>query len=132
MIEIRFRFIERALFNFHIRFGLMQVRRRLIDVSLRRVFFREQFLDPRRIHFGQFQGCLGIRHIALGLRHSRLKQYRIDLCDNVTRFHPGIKIGEKFLNIPRNLTATCTFTTGFKVPVAVTVCVIGPRVTAAV
>jgi hypothetical protein len=54
MIEIGLRFIERALFNFHIRFGLMQVRRRLIDVSLRRIFFREQFLDPRRIHFGQF------------------------------------------------------------------------------
>ena len=53
----------------------------------------------------QFQGCLGIRQIALGLRHRRLKQYRIDLCDNVTRLHLGIKIGEKFLNVPRNLAA---------------------------
>ena len=51
MIEIGFRFIERALFDFHIGFGLMKVRRRLIDVSLRRIFFREQFLGPRRIHF---------------------------------------------------------------------------------
>src|SRR5438552_2027823 len=30
---------------------------------------------------------------------------RSDLCDNVTCLHFGIKIGEKFLDIPRNLTA---------------------------
>ena len=39
VVEIRFRFIQRALFNFHIRFRLMQICDRLIDVGLRRIFF---------------------------------------------------------------------------------------------
>ena len=34
MIEVRFRFIERALFDFHVGFGLMQVRHRLIEILL--------------------------------------------------------------------------------------------------
>ena len=78
------------------------------SVGLRRIFFREQFLGPRRIHFGQFQGCLGICKIALRLGHRRLKQNWIDLCDNVTRLHLGIKIGEEFLDIPRNLRMTAS------------------------
>ena len=34
--------------------------------------------------------------------------------------------------LPETWLPTCTFTTGFNVPVAVTACVIGPRVTVAV
>ena len=96
MVEIGFRFIERALFDFHIRFRLMQICHRLIEVGLRRIFFREQFLGPRRIKFRQFKRCLGIGQIALSLRHRRLKQDRIDLCDNIARFHLGIKIDKSF------------------------------------
>ena len=47
MLEIGLRFIERALFDFHVGFGLMKGRRRLIDVSLRRSFLCKQFLCSR-------------------------------------------------------------------------------------
>ena len=55
MIEVGFRFVERALFDFHIRLRLMETGRRLIDISLRRVFAGEELLRSRRTHLREFE-----------------------------------------------------------------------------
>ena len=42
MVQIGFGLVERTLLDFHIRFGLVQICQRLIEVGLRRVLFRDQ------------------------------------------------------------------------------------------
>ena len=106
MVEIGFRFFQRALFDFHIRFRLMQSGHRLIEIGLRGILFRDQLLRPRLIDFrASSSAACALRQIAFGLRHRRLKKGRIDLRDNLARFHLRIKIDEKFLDVTRNLTA---------------------------
>ena len=47
MIEIRLRFIESALLDFHHGLSLVQSRHRLIEISLGRVLFFHQVLCAR-------------------------------------------------------------------------------------
>ncbi len=103
MIKISLRFIERALFNFHVPFGLMKGRRRRIEILLGRIFLGEKFLRSRGIYFGKLKCGLGGGEIAFGLRDRGLKQGRIDLGDDLPGFHLRIKISEKFLNVTRDL-----------------------------
>ena len=62
-------------------------------------------LNPGGINLGQFQGCLSIRHVTLGLSHRSLKEHWVDLGDDLACLHLGIKIGEKLLDITRDLAA---------------------------
>ena len=73
MIEIRFRLVERALFDFKICFGLMQISHRLIEILLRGILFRDQRLCPNSIDFRQLKCRLRARQITLGLGDCRLK-----------------------------------------------------------
>ena len=83
----------------------MQRRRRLIEIGLRGILFRDQCLRSRRIDARQFQRGLRAGQIAFGLRHRRLKKRRIDLRDHLARLHLRIEVDEKFLDVARNLAA---------------------------
>ena len=94
MVEIGFRLIERALFDLHIGFGLMEGCHRLIDVGLRGRFPGEQLLRARCRNFGKFKRSLRAGHIALCLSDCGLKYCWIDLRYDLSRFHLRIKICE--------------------------------------
>ena len=55
MLKIRFRFVERALFDFHVGFGLMKICHGLIEVRLRGGFSREEILRAFRVYPCQLQ-----------------------------------------------------------------------------
>ena len=44
MVEIGFRFFQRALLDLHVRFRLMKVGHRLVEIGLRGILFRDQRL----------------------------------------------------------------------------------------
>ena len=68
----------------------------------------------------QFERRLRVGQIAFRLCDSGLKKRRIDLGDHLARFHLRIKVHEQLCILPETWLPTCTFTTGFSVPVAVT------------
>ena len=105
MLEVGPGFIQRALFDLHVRLGLMKGRHCLIDVSLRRSVLREQFLCPSRIYFCELKRGLGVRQISLRLGDSGLKKRWIDLGHDLACFYLRIKIGEQLRDVPRDLAA---------------------------
>ena len=48
MIEIGFRLFQRALLDFHVRFGLMKIGHGLIEIRCAGILFRDQRLGPRQ------------------------------------------------------------------------------------
>ena len=105
MLEVGPGFIQRALFDLHVRLGLMKGRHCLIDVSLRRSLLRKQFLCPFAVHSRELERGLGVCQISLRLSDGGLKKSRIDLGDHLARFHLRIKIRKQFCDISRNLAA---------------------------
>jgi len=99
MVKIGFRFIERALLDFHVGFCLMKVCHCLIQIGLRRSLLRKQFLGARPVHFREFERGLRIRQIPFRLRDRCLKKRRIDLGDHLAGFHVGVKIREQLRDI---------------------------------
>ena len=79
MIKIGLRFVQRALFDFHIGLGLMQIRHRLIEVCLRRRFSGKEVLSALRVQPRQLERSLGAGDVAFGLSHGGLEKRRIDL-----------------------------------------------------
>src|SRR4029077_15791414 len=126
------RFIEGALLDFHVRLPLMQVRVGRVEVLLRGIFLVKELLRARGVHLRQFQRRLRVCHVTLSLSHRRLEEHWIDLSHGLAGLHLRIKICEELGNVPETWLPTWTLTTGLSVPVAVTSCVIGPRVTVAV
>ena len=61
MVQIGLRLVERTLLDFHVRFSLMQICQRLIELGLGRILFRNQGLSSRGINSCKFQGSLGAR-----------------------------------------------------------------------
>ena len=61
MLEIGPCFIERALLDFHVSFGLMQGCHCLVQIGLRGSFPGEKFLDASGIYFGEVERglCVG-------------------------------------------------------------------------
>ena len=84
VVEIGLRFVERALFDLHIRLGLMQRRHRLIEIGLRGILFLRPVLEcASALSLRKLERRLGAGEIALRLRHRGLKKHRIDLRDDV-------------------------------------------------
>ena len=105
MVKIGFRFIERALLDFHVGFCLMKVCHCLIQIGLRRSFPGKKFLGPRGIQFCELQRSLRISEIAFRLSDRCLKKRWIDLGHDLACFYLRIKIGEQLRDVPRNLAA---------------------------
>ena len=73
MVKIGLSFIKRALFDFHVRFSLMQVRHRRIEILLGRILLREQRLSPGGIHFCQLEPGFSVGEVAFCLCDGGLK-----------------------------------------------------------
>src|SRR5438067_10318205 len=129
MLQIGLRFLQGTLFDFHIGLGLVKIGQSLIEVRLGRALFCYQRLGAVGIKPCQFQCSLRAGEITFRLRDCRLKCRWINLRHRVSRFHVRVKATNSFWILPETWLPTCTFTTGLSVPVAVTACVIGPRVT---
>src|SRR5205823_9955309 len=132
MLEVGPGFIQRALFDLHVRLGLMKGRHCLIDVSLRRSLLRKQFLCPFAVHSRELKRGLGVCQISLRLSDGGLKKSRIDLGDHLAAFTCELKSADNFAIFPETWLPTCTLMTGLSVPVAVTAWVTGPRMIIAV
>ncbi len=105
MVEVGFGLIQSALFDLHTRFRLMKGRRRLVQVRLRGIFLREQFLGALGVEPGQLQGRSRVGHIAFGLGHRGLKKGRIDLGYHLPGLDLRIKIDEQLRDVAGDLTA---------------------------
>ena len=100
MIKIRFGFVQRALFDFHVRFRLMKICHRLIKICLRGCFPGEKVLGTRGVHFRELQRGLRAGQVALSLSDRCLKEGRIDLRDHLAGFDLGIKIDKQLCDVP--------------------------------
>ena len=105
VVEIRFRLIERALFDFHVGFRLMKIRHGLIEVRLGGILLGKEILRAFRVYLRKLQRGLCVGQIAFGLSDRCLKERRIDLRDHLAGFHLRIKIGKQLCDIPRDLAA---------------------------
>ena len=114
MLEIGFCFIERALFDLHVRLRLMKICYRLIEILLCRIFLREQGSGTRSIQLRQLQRRLCAGHITFRLRDRCLKQHRIDLGNDLTCFHLGIKIDKQLRDIAGNLASNLDVNDGIQ------------------
>jgi hypothetical protein len=103
MIEIGSRFIEGALLDFHVCFGLMQGCHCLVEIGLRGSLPGEKFLGASGIYFGKLERGPCVGQIALSLSNRCLKKRRVDLGDYLAGFHLGIKIYKQLCDISRNL-----------------------------
>ena len=66
----------------------MEVGHRLIEIGLRRILFLRPVPEcASALSLRQFERRLRARQIALRLCHGRLKKNRIDLRDDLARFH---------------------------------------------
>jgi hypothetical protein len=105
MIEVGLHLLQRAFLDLHVRFRLMQRRHYLVEIRLGGVLLRDERLSAGRIQLRQVQGGAGIRELSFRLIHVRLEDHGINLRDHVPRFHNRIKVGEKLLDVPRDLAA---------------------------
>ena len=105
MVKIGLRFVQRALFDFHVRFCLVKACHCLVQIGLGRGFSGEEFLCARGIYFGKLQRGLCVGQIAFCLSDCCLKKHRINLRDYLAGFYLGIKIDKQFCDVPRDLAA---------------------------
>ena len=105
----------------------------LVEIGLRGVLFRDQILA--------FASAVTLRQLERRLAHCRdrlapasplaWKTAGSIWATTWPAFTGELKSTNSFSMLPEIWLPTCTFTTGFSVPVAVTACVIAPRVTVA-
>ena len=99
MLQVSLRLVESALLDFHVGLRLMKIRYCLVEVRLGGGLPGKKFLDARGVHFRELERGLRAGQIAFGLRDRSLKQYGIDLRNQLARFHVRIKIHEQLLDV---------------------------------
>src|SRR4026209_2701320 len=83
----------------------MKIGSRLIDIRLRRIFFRKKFFGPSRSYPCEIECSARAGEISVGLVDGGLKDNGINLSDDLPSLHRPVKINKKLLNISRALTS---------------------------